>query len=54
MTLLNPSPACSPERYSSREIAAIPIEVPDARKSAPMSRASLQNGSAVTERSTPV
>src|ERR1700674_3802061 len=32
----------------------MPVDAPDARKSAPMRRASDQNGSAVAERSTPV
>ena len=35
-------------------MAAIPVEAPEARNSAPISRASLQNGSAVALRSTPV
>src|SRR5262245_186617 len=49
-----PSPAASPLRNSRSEMAAMPVEAPDARNSAPMSRASRQNGSAVALRSTPV
>jgi hypothetical protein len=36
------------------EMAAIPVEAPEARKSAPISRASVQNGCAVALSSTPV
>src|SRR5439155_973860 len=49
-----PVPALPPVRNRMSEIAAMPVDAPDARKSAPISRASLQNGRAELESSTPV
>ena len=53
-TFRQPAPALPPVRNRMSEIAAMPVEAPDARKSAPSRRASLQNGNAELERSTPV
>jgi hypothetical protein len=53
-TFRHPAAAELPVRKRISEIAAMPVEAPDARKRAPMRRASLQNGSAELERSTPV
>ena len=47
-------PAVAPVRNMTTEMAAIPVEAPEARKSAPMSRASVQIGCAVADSSTPV
>ncbi len=47
-------PSSIPRSQATTAMAAMPVEAPDARKSAPMRRAWVHIGTAVDARSTPV